>query len=542
MNDQPIRVMALHALAYCRRLFYIEEVEEIRIADAAVFAGRELHERLAEAEDGQPTTMDLGSESLGLVGRADCLKYADGRMIVYEHKRGRHKPVGKEAHAWDSDRLQVAAYTMMLEEHLAREVPEARVRYHATNRTVRVPVDAALRQEVLSAVRDARELRRTTDRPAITDNENLCVRCSLAPVCLPEEVRQARDPAFEPVRLFSPHHDRKTVHIVTQARAGRAGDTITVGEKSDKKAFPAREVRDIVLHGFAQITTQAIRLCCQHDIGVHWMTVSGRYIAGLTSGPGRVQQRLRQYEGLADASRRLDLVRRLASARAQSQLRYLLRATRGKPAVREAVAEPLRDIRHALARIARSDSPDRIRGHEGGAARAYFHGLKHLFSDSVPESLRYVRRSRRPPTDRFNALLSFGYGMLYQKTLSAILTVGLEPALGFYHTPRSAAHPLVLDLMELFRVPLWDMPLIGSINRGQWNERDDFRVTKAAVWLSDAGRRKAIDLLEQRMEQTWKHPVNGYSLSYDRLLELEVRLLEKEWSGEPGLFARVRLR
>jgi len=160
----------------------------------------------------------------------------------------------------------------------------------------------------------------------------------------------------------------------------------------------------------------------------------------------------------------------------------------------------------------------------------------------VPEGMRPSGRSRRPPRDPFNALLSFGYALLYRSVLAAVLAVGLEPAFGFFHTPRSTAHPLVLDLMELFRVPLWDMVVIASCNRRQWNLATDFQVARDHVWLSDAGRRKAIALYERRLEDTWKHPVLQYSLSYARTIELEVRLLEKEWTGAPGMFARARLR
>jgi CRISPR-associated protein Cas1 len=160
----------------------------------------------------------------------------------------------------------------------------------------------------------------------------------------------------------------------------------------------------------------------------------------------------------------------------------------------------------------------------------------------VPTELRFSKRSRRPPRDRINALLGFGYALVYQAVLQAVVAVGLEPALGFFHTPRSSAHPLVLDLMELFRVPIWDMVLIGSVNRLQWDPASDFSVTPGRVWLSQSGRKKAIQLFEKRLLETWKHPVVGYSLSYARLIELEVRLLEKEWTGSPGLFARMRLR
>lgn len=96
--------------------------------------------------------------------------------------------------------------------------------------------------------------------------------------------------------------------------------------------------------------------------------------------------------------------------------------------------------------------------------------------------------------------------------------------------------------MELFRVPLWDLVVVGSVNRGQWNPDKDFTITRTKVWLSDEGRKKAIELFESRLLETWKHPVLKYSLSYARTIELEARLLEKEWTGEPGLFARSRLR
>ena len=95
--------------------------------------------------------------------------------------------------------------------------------------------------------------------------------------------------------------------------------------------------------------------------------------------------------------------------------------------------------------------------------------------------------------------------------------------------------------MDLFRVIIWDIPLIGSVNRKQWSE-DDFIITKPKVWLNNAGRKKAIKIYENRKQEKWKHPALNYSLSYARTLELEARLLEKEWTGAQGLFAKLRLR
>jgi len=165
-----------------------------------------------------------------------------------------------------------------------------------------------------------------------------------------------------------------------------------------------------------------------------------------------------------------------------------------------------------------------------------------VLSDKVPEEMRFSGRNRRPPKDRFNALLGFGYALLLKDVMNAILTVGLEPALGFYHQPRSQAPPLALDLMEIFRVPLVDMPIVASVNRKQWDPEADFIIRGQQVWLSEEGRKKMIQIYEDRKQEKWKHPVTNYSLTYRRLLELEVRLLEKEWNGEGDLFGNLVVR
>ena len=103
-----------------------------------------------------------------------------------------------------------------------------------------------------------------------------------------------------------------------------------------------------------------------------------------------------------------------------------------------------------------------------------------------------IGRSKRPPKDRYNAALSFLYSLLFRSVNQAIIAVGIDPTIGFYHTPRTSAEPLILDIMELFRVTLCDMTLIGSVNRMMWDVKNDFLVTKEKVWLSDTGKRKAI--------------------------------------------------
>ncbi len=550
-HDPLLRVESLHAFAYCPRLFYFQEVERISVPHENVFAGRQLHAALEADEDGEAVNVELTSTTLGITGKVDCLRRRDGSHLPYEHKRGQPRRPGTPGadtpgspNAWPSDRLQIVAYALLLEEAFGQPIPEGRIRYHAANVTVRVPIDDAARAELRAAVAEARRLRQTVERPPIATNDRLCARCSLAPVCLPEEVRQEREPERDPVRLFPPDRDGTTLHVVSQgASVGCSGDSLVVRPRDQPETkHPMRGVDTVLLHGFAQLSTQALRRCVEHGVGVHWLTTSGFHTASLVPTAGQVQRRIRQYRALTDEATCLRLAKALVHAKVEGQHRYLLRATRGGADTRQDLLPNLTAMQDALRSVPAAADRDSLRGQEGQAAVHYFQGLRAVLGEQVPEELRSPTRNRRPPLDRFNALLSYGYGLVHTAVMRALLAVGLEPALGFFHTPRSAAYPLVLDLMELFRVTLWDMPLVGSLNRGQWDVEADFTVTRAKVWLSDAGRKKAIGLFEARLEESWKHPVLNYSLSYARTIELEARLLEKEWTGEPGLFARSRLR
>lgn len=561
-DTSPLRVMSLHALLYCERLFYLEEIEEIRVADAAVYAGRRLHEEIVPMDDESPErrSLELASETLGLMGKVDAVRKRDGKWIAYEHKRGRcMRGDKKQVLAWPSDRIQAIAYAALLAEAFGEPVTEARVRYHTDNVTAIIHVDQSAIADLKTAIARAQELQQTTQRPPITTNENLCTRCSLAPVCLPEEERiqsQEHQAEEEPEtaserttpKLFPSRRQKQTLHVcVNKARVGRSAETIVITsedefKKETKQTVPSEDIDSIVIHGYAQISTQAIHLCAYKGIAIQWMTYGGRFAAGTTSSPGRVQQRIRQYAALDDEPMRLRLAKALVHAKVEMQLKYLLRCTRGTNTNRSTIESEIEMIRGCLRGIDRATAASSLLGYEGTAARAYFASLPAILSSNIPPEMVPKGRSKHPPKDRFNALLSYGYSMLFALVERSALAVGLEPSFGFYHRPRSSAPPLVMDVMELFRTNIWEIPLIGSVNRLQWNVETDFTVTANKIWLSDSGRRKAIALFEERLNDTYVHPHTGQSMAYSRMVELELRLLEKEWTGAPGMFAQLRLR
>ncbi len=544
-KQETIRVSALHALAYCPRLYYLEEVEELYTQNAAVFAGRRLHAELEKKEDEDWEDLFLTSEELGLRGRVDALRTRDGQTIPYEHKRGRcHRDENKQPQAWESDKLQILSYCCLIESTLGIKITEGRIRYHADNVLVHVPFNDEGKELVENAIATAQKIRSSTHRPAVTENERLCTRCSLSPVCLPEEVRLIHDKEYEPLRLFPQDDEREILHILQPGtRVGRTGEQIKITRKDKPlEKIPAQQVGQLVLHSFSQISTQALHFCAYQGIGIHFVSGGGRYVGSFDNRQGSIQRRIRQYKALSNPELCLSLAKKLVNCRGQGQRKFLMRARRSKKLKSTKLEQNIQQMQAIIKQIPQISSIESLLGIEGKIAALYFGVLPCILGTDIPPQMRFNGRNRRPPKDRFNALLSFGYSLLIKDVMNSILSVGLEPALGFYHQPRSQAAPLALDLMEIFRVPLVDMIVVASINRQQWDVNEDYEIRGEQVWLSEAGRRKFVALYEQRKQENWKHPVTKYSLTYRRLLELEVRLLEKEWMGEGGLFGQLIVR
>lgn len=540
--EPPIRIMALHAMMYCERLFYLEEVEEIRVADGNVYAGRRLHDDMVSEDDVSPEkrSFEVESEFWGLFGKADALRKRDGQWIAVEHKKGRcHREADNSPAPWPSDRIQAIAYAVLISEMLGESVPEARVRYHKDNVTAKILIDEVARRDLKTAIDRARELRRSDLRPPVTDNERLCSACSLAPVCLPEEERAKP----EQIQLFPSRRSGQTLHVVSpKGRVGRSANTLVITIEDNVEKIPIEDIDSVVIHGSGQITTQAIHLCSSRGVPIQWYSMGGKFMAGTQSVSGRVRQRIRQFKALSEPDFCVKLARVAITAKVESQLRYLMRATRRNDDKRGDTQTQIDALRATLMRLPEAKNLDTIRGLEGHAAKAYFAAMPALISNQATDHLMPKGRTKHPPKDRFNCLLSYGYSLLFGLVHRSLIAVGLEPAFGFFHQPRSAAPPLVLDVMELFRTIIWDMTLAGSVNRAMWNDDSLFCISPGQIWLSESGRKQAIQLFESRLSETFKHPHTGTSVEYSRIVELECRLLEKEWSSYPGEFGQMRLR
>lgn len=544
-EQDTIYVSALNALAYCPRQYYLQYVEGIHEANAEIYSGLRLHAEL-EREGGEDwQQLVLENAQLGLRGKVDALKTRAGQTIPYEHKKGRsYRDQNNQPQAWESDRIQILAYAYLIEAELDITVQEGRIRYHTDNALVHIPFDEKGRQDVLAAIEQAKQLQASLERPPITSNPQLCTRCSLATVCLPEETRLVQGTTEQPLRLFPEDDERKIIHVTESGTSiGKTGEQFKIKKRDGTtNLLPSRQVGQLVLHGYVQISTQAMYFCAEREIGLHFISGHGRYLGSFDTRQGNIQRRIRQYQALTDPNQCLALARQLVTCRGQSQRKFLMRALRNAKNAETTLEQTIEQMQRTLKQVPQADTIGSLLGLEGNLAALYFKALPNLLLTTAAPEFQFTGRNRRPPKDRFNAMLGFGYALLLKDVMNAILTVGLEPSLGFYHQPHRQAPPLALDLMEIFRVPLVDMPVIASINRNQWDSEIDFEITGEQVWLSQEGRRKFIGLYERRKEEKWKHPVIQYSMTYRRLIELEVRLLEKEWMGEGGLFAQLVIR
>jgi len=190
-------------------------------------------------------------------------------------------------------------------------------------------------------------------------------------------------------------------------------------------------------------------------------------------------------------------------------------------------------MRHAR-RAGRAPLAESLLGIEGAAAREYYRALATLLrgrGSSGAVDFEFARRSRRPPRDRANAILSFLYSLLTKECALAVRRVGFDPLLGFYHRPRFGRPALALDLMEEFRPLVADSVLLTLVN-GARVTAGDFEERGGAVLLSRAGRRTVIGAYEQRLATEIVHPTFGYRVTYRRSIELQARMLAAALLGD----------
>ena len=272
----------------------------------------------------------------------------------------------------------------------------------------------------------------------------------------------------------------------------------------EKVAVPALSIEAIVCFGQMTVSTPLIGFCAEHGISLVFLSEIGQFFARV-EGPvsGNVLLRKRQYESLQEPAFTSAFVRNLLMAKLRNSKNIVLRSAR-KEEENESQLHHTADRLSALAQeLLKTNSIDTMRGIEGAAATAYFSCFDQMLGATCP--FRFGIRTRRPPRNEVNAVLSFVYTLLCREVKSALETVGLDPAAGYLHTLRPGRPSFALDLMEELRAPLCDRFVLTVFHRKQLSS-EQFEKDDEAVLLNDKGRRTVLSAWQKRKAEPILHP------------------------------------
>src|SRR5579883_500139 len=574
MAAQPFPILSTRSLpdylparmvnefVYCPRLFFYEWVEGLFRESADTVEGSLQHERVDKEGRGLPPAgqlpddlrtqaVTLSSERLRLIAKIDLITVADGLVTPVDFKHGKPKETGAGNDIWPADRVQLAVQALVLRENGYR-CEEVIAYYRGANQRVRLPVTQQLLEEAAAESRRAWETARLGILPPPLEDSPKCPGCSLNPICLPDEtfalaavarkepaqlsLFDVSSPPGKPAvpavrRLIAPRGDLKPVYLDTQGlRVGKSGCVLQVKEKEAlRQEIRINEICQLNLMGNIQVTTQAVQALCSAEIPVCYFSQGG-WFYGITTAltTKNVFLRQAQFRLAAEPWFCLRLARKLVAGKIRNGRVMLMRNHQEPPKM------AIDHMRQMAERSERARSLEELLGLEGNAARLYFESFAGMLKQEGQEktlSFDFDGRSRRPPLDPVNALLSLGYSLLSKDLTVACAAVGFDPMMGFYHQPRFGRPALALDLMEPFRPLIAESAVISAINTRMITARDFIKAGNA-VALKPAARRAFYQAYEARMDALATHPLFDYRVSYRRMLEIQARLLGKVLGGE----------
>ena len=578
MDDNPgskaevpdlIPARMLSEFVYCPRLCYIEWIDGEFVDNEDTVDGRFQHRRVdAEAEKIQDEgdefetvharSVSLDGSKVGVTCRIDFLEGEGKRVTPVEYKRGRAPDIPEGA--YEPDRVQLCAQGLVLKEN-GFQCDQGAVYFVRSKKRVNVAFDKALQQRTRDLISDLRKAALKKEMPPPLQDSPKCNRCSLAGICLPDEVNLLQEMdarggigkcgekgLLGKIRKLLPaRDDALPVYVVGHGNTVRKkGDLLEIwsaekddatgekeGSKKDRggrgkdgrvKEVRLREISQVNLYGGVEITTPALGDLMQRGVPVLHFTRGG-WFKGISSGHTHknVELRMKQFEWATDRKRSLSIARCLVSGKIKN---CRIQVRRNDP------ESPVQVLEH-LERLSRdaknASSAEKLLGIEGAAAEIYFGRLNNLLKGDQGFSFR--DRNRRPPKDPVNAVLSYLYAILAKEMFVTLLAVGFDPYLGFYHRPRYGRPALALDMMEEFRPLIADSTALMLFNNEELKEKD-FIKTGIGISLRSQAKKKVVGGYERRIETEVTHPIFGYKVSYRRIFEVQARLLSRVLFGE----------
>lgn len=332
------------------------------------------------------------------------------------------------------------------------------------------------------------------------------------------------------------HELLNTLYVTTQ-RAYLHLDHDTIRMEADGATtfrMPLLHLSAIVCFGDVLISPALLHRCAEDGRAVVLLDRNGRFKARVEGElSGNVLVRRAQHEALSTPAQATAIARNCVAGKLQNCRQVVLRGMREAKAAEDVtrLTATARTLGQAIERLEACADTDVVRGCEGDAARAYFGTFDTLVREDR-EAFALTGRSRRPPLDRMNALLSFAYTLLLQDCVAATEGVGLDPQVGYLHVLRPGRPALALDLMEELRPVLADRLVLTLVNRRQI-QRDDFVEREGgAITLTDAGRRTFLTAYQERKRDEVQHRVIGKKLPLGLVSHVQARLLARHLRGD----------
>ena len=329
-----------------------------------------------------------------------------------------------------------------------------------------------------------------------------------------------------------------TLYVTTQgAYLRKEGESVVVRvEQENRLRLPLLTLSGIVTFGNVLCSPFLLGSCAKHGVSVSMLTENGRYL-GNFNGPasGNVLLRRTQYRWADDIEKTGAIVRSIVSGKVANARQVLLRTLREDPenaVLRKAVGH----LKGTMQRLQGEQlSPDNMRGMEGDAAKVYFGVFNELISVD-DDRFFFGGRSRRPPMDRVNALLSFLYTLLYSNMKGALESVGLDSTVGFLHRDRPGRYGLALDLMEEMRTFWADRLALTLINRQQLSAKDFDLSDSGSVLLNEKGRKIVLVAWQKRKQDELTHPFTNERMVLGLLPFLQAQLMARYMRGDLDVY------
>jgi CRISPR-associated protein Cas1 len=330
------------------------------------------------------------------------------------------------------------------------------------------------------------------------------------------------------------HHN--TLYVTTQgAYLAAEGETVVVRVEQENRAqLPLHMLEGIICFGRVSCSPALMGLASERGIGISYLSERGRFLARVQGRvSGNVLLRRQQFRMADDTNFPAAFAQAVVAAKIANCRTVLLRALRDHPDApgasqveRAAVqlAKNLEDLQPGLVL-------EEVRGIEGDAARMYFDVFDHLIV-TQKDVFFFHGRSRRPPTDNVNALLSFVYTLLTHDASSALEAVGLDPQVGYLHADRSGRPSLALDLVEEFRPFIADRLVLSLINRRQVQGSGFVQGETGGVVMDDDTRKTVLVAYQDRKQEEIKHPFLDDETTVGMLVHLQALLLARHLRGD----------